>query len=360
MNQEIEKKYDPVTKFFLFIVSPISQFIFILITSIAVTFMAYGPIKKYFSLEPAPRILPMTPQKVSEWGGEPTEVKVGLHIRNFPEFDFVKNEFSIDGIFWFEFDPALISLDTISKFSFEKAVLKRKSEAYTKIIKDKFFARYDIRLDFSMDLDYRFFPFDDHRMYITLLNRFVPPSEMMFESRKSYFSISDEINISGWAIDDKAVRTGYTEEKLEEYAPEKTVLYSKAVFSIDFKRLGVRYILLIILPFFIMFFTGLFSFAFDPETDEATIRNLAIGTITALLSYRFVLEAMTPKVGYFVLSDYIWIILLLFALIEFLVELALMKFGELTHFFIILRGSLFLSFHIIFFMTWYYFLHQLW
>jgi len=355
-----EKKYDLVKQFFLYLVSPPVQLFLIVLSSFLIITLAYGPIRKFYSAEASSQLLPITPQLVKKWGGEPIMVTVGLHIRNFPEFDFVSNKFEFDGILWFEFDPALISLETISKFTFDKADLIKKSEPYTKLIDDKFFARFDIRVRFNMTLDYQFFPFDDHRMFITLINRFVPPNEVMFRSGEIDFSIADEVKISGWEIEDREVRVGYAQDYLEAHEPQKTVLYPKIVFSIDFRRSGIRYILLIILPIIIIFFMGLYSFAFDPQKQSAMITGLAIGGITSLLSYRFVVERLTPQVGYFVLSDYIFTILLFFALIEVLLGLAIVNFGKLNKFFIIVRGILFLSFHIIFFCTWYYFLRQLW
>jgi len=360
MKPKKTKKIDPVSRIFLRIVSPPFQFLLIIFISFAIVFMAYGPVRKFFSAEPFPQLSPITPQKVKEWRAEPTTVIVGLYIRNFPEFDFVTNQFIVDGILWFEFDPALISLEIVSKFAFDKAKIIKKSEAYTKLIDDKFFARYDIQIKFSMDLDYHFFPFDDHRMYIILINRFLPPSELMFKSDNIDFIVAKEVQISGWEIEDRVARGGYAQDYLETYSPEKIVLYPKVVFSLDFRRSGLRYILLIVLPLIIIFFTGLFSFAFDPEKHSGMVSGLAIGGLTSLLSYRFVLERLTPNVGHFVLSDYIYTLLLAFALIEVLVGLAIVNYGQLNRFFIVTRGLLFLSFHIMFFCTWYYFLRQLW
>ncbi len=355
-----KKKYGVITRFFAYIVSPPIQLALILISSFLIVGLAYGPIRKFFSDEPSPQLLPITPAKLKEWGGEPIMVNVGLHIRNFPEFSFVKNTFVVDGILWFEFDPALISLETVSKFSFDKVDIIQRSEPYTKLIDDKFFARYDIRLKFSMNLNYEFFPFDDHRMYVTLINRFVPPNEVMFKSNETNFTISKAVAASGWEIEDRAARVGFAQDELEDYSPQKTVLYPKVVFSIDFRRSGIRYILLIVLPLIIIFFMGLYSFAFDPKKQASMISGLAIGGITSLLSYRFVVEQLTPQVGYFVLSDYIFMVLLSFALIEVILGLAIVNYGKLDKFFIIMRGLLLITFHSLFFYTWYYFLRQLW
>ncbi len=345
--------------FFCTIVRPRFQFITLFFVSSAIIFMAYHPVQRFYALEPYPPLLPITPQKIKAWGGEPVPVKVGLYIRSFSVFDFVANKFVIDGILWFEFDPALISLETVNKFSFEKGTLTAKSAPYTKIIDDKFFARFDIQFEFSIDLNYTYFPFDDHRMSIILVNRYIPPSEMIFISYESYFSIDQSIEISGWEEEGKTVKTGYSESRLEKLDPEKVVLHPKTVFSIDYRRSGIRYILLIILPLCIIFFVGLFSFAFDPKKHATMILGLATGTITSLLSYRFVIERITPQVGYFVFSDYIFTLLLSLSVLEFIFAIVMISVGHLTRFLIIARGVIFLTFHFLFLFMWYYFLHLL-
>jgi len=321
--------------FFSQIVTPRMQLLWIILVSLTVIIMGYYPIRQFFALEPYPTLFPVTPQKVKEWGGDPVEVKVGLHIRNFPVFDLVANKFIIDGILWFEFDPALISIDTVGKVSFEKGNLLAKSAPSTKIIDDKFFARYDIQLEFSIDLDYSHFPFDDHRISLVLVNRYVPPSEMIFKSYESYFLIDKSVRISGWELEGRTVKTGFSESKLEQMDPEKVILHPKAIFAIDLRRSGIRYILLIILPLFIIFFISLFTFAFDPEKHITMILALATVSLTSLLSYRFVIERMTPQVGYFVFSDYIFTLLLALALLEFIFAIMIITIGRLTRFVII-------------------------
>lgn len=354
-----QEKMNYITQFFYKLTLPPTQIAVIIFTMAAVIFIARITFEKFVNFESTGKLQMITPQKIKDWRGDPAQVKVGFHIRNFPSFDFVANNFIIDGIVWFEYDPSLIALETISKFSFDKGELIYKSEPNTKMTGDKFFARFDIRLRFRIDLNYRLFPFDNHRMSIVLVNRFVPPSELVFISKPSFFSISPDIDFQGWKKQHKSVITGYSESALEEDDQTKNILNPEVIFSLDFNRLGIRYISLIIFPLCIIFFFGLLSFAFDPKDNVNLIIALATGAITSLLSYRFVIESLTPRVGYFVFSDYIYLALLGFSVLEFIFAAIVISTKKLNKFLIVLRGLLFIFFISAFLFTWYYYLYRL-
>jgi len=152
------------------------------------------------------------------------------------------------------------------------------------------------------------------------------------------------------------VKTGYTESRLDMYDSSKIISHPKTVFSIDFRRSGIRNSLLILLPLFLIFFLSLFSLAFDPEKQITTIMSLSTVGVTSLLAYRFVIENMTPKVGYFVFSDQIFILLLAATLLVFVFAFARGRIGQLRRFFVIARGALFILINISVLLTWYYLL----
>ena len=347
-------KKNKIARFFETIVTPRYQIAGILIISLIATVIAMNPYLRYFPLEKSIPIIPVTPEKIKLWGAIPTRVTTGLYINNFPTLDFVNNDFVFDGILWFEFDPALISLNTISKFSFDKAEIISISEPYTQLVSNRFFARYTLRVRFKSDLNYKLFPFDDHRLDIILINRSIDPSEMLFQSYSSYFEISPSAQFSGWYLYDLLVNTGYYESVLDHSGIQKTVAQPRIIFSLCLRRYGTRNILLILLPLFIIYFISLFSFAFDPEKNPGTIFSLASAGVTGLLSYRFVIEGMSPKVGYFVLSDKVFILFLLATLFEFAFAAMLVSIGKLTPKITITRGVAYLVINILFLVAWSY------
>ena len=342
--------------FFSTLVRPKYQVVALLVTSLITVYVLNRALTLYRPLEKMTQVLPITPQKIKEWGGEPTEVQTGLFITNWHEFDVRDNVFVFDGVLWFQFDPALISLDTIDKFSFEKGEILKKSKPDTKLIDGKLFAEYEIRLRFTTNLSHQMFPLDDHRIYIAMLNAFVSPSEVIFKVNKNSFSFSESVFIPDWEQIDYEVKSGYEEKDIDKRDKRKVIRNPKVMFMLDFRRSGISLIMLILLPIFLIFFIGLFSFAFDPSVAQMPIVVIATTALTSLVTYRFVIQRMSPTVGYFLLSDLIFTFFLAFAFVVFIIGVSMVKSGALQHMLVIVRGIMFLLFHILFIILWYYLL----
>ncbi len=337
------------------IVRPQYQVVALCFTFSVVIFFGWRAIYMYRPLEQWPEVKSVVPEKVKEWGGEPVVVQVGLYITNWHAFNIVTNDFAVDGVVWFQFDPALISLATISKFSFERGDIVKKSPPKTKLIEKKLFVEYKIRVRFTSTLNHQFFPLDDHHIFLSLVNTYVTPSEVIFQSYKSDFSISKNVFIPGWSQVDHSVKTGYEEEYLDKFDMRKVVRYPKAVFMFDFARLGISLIFLIFLPFFLIFFISIFWFSFEPDQGRS-IMALTTSALASLIAYRFVIQGMSPKVGYFLLSDHIFMFFLALAFGSFVLAFLWIRQKNMTPFMIKIRGILFITFHLLFIAMWYYLL----
>lgn len=344
--------------FFERVVTPRYQIGGLIFTSIIIFLLCINTFYRFISLEPTPQVFSVTPKQVKEWGGGAAQVIVGLHIINFPRFDIVKNDFVIDAIIWFEFDPAVASLETIEKFSFEKGDILKKSISNTKVIEGRFFAQYNITVQFTTNLAFQFFPLDDHRIFLTLTNKFVSPSEVVFESYISGFTVSDRIFVAGWKMLSRKVITGYSEAYLDENDRRKVVLNPNVVFSIDFARAGAQQMFLIFLPLYLMFFIGIISFAFSDRTERPLVLALSLGSVTAILSYSFVIQGMSPHMGYFLLSDCLFTLFLTFSVTGFLLNVLFMFRESAEPFWIVMRGVVYILFHIMLIFTWYYLLYK--
>ena len=347
------KKY--FERFFQTIVRPEYQVVMLLITTSIVLLLGGRALYRFRPLEQQPELFSITPAKMRKWAGDPVTVTVGLYVSSWHQFEMVENEFVFDGVVWFQFDPALIALETIGKFSFQKGELLQKSEPNTKLIDGKLFAEYKIRLRFSTILNHSFFPLDDHHIYITLVNTYVTPSEVIFKSFKSDFELSSGIHIPAWNQIDKAVMTGYAKELFDKFDERKSIRYPEVVLGLDFTRSGISLLLLIFLPVFLIFFLSLFWFTFKPE-QSGPIMALTTGAITSLIGYRFVIQNMSPKVGYFLLSDHLFTFFLALAFISFVFALFLVNRGSMSPALVIARGIIFITFHVLFMCIWYYLL----
>lgn len=285
-------------------VSPLFVFACMLVTMGSIGFIVYRRTSKFTTGDRLVAIQYITPQKMQEFGGMPSSMDVGLCINNFRTFDIIKNDFVFDGVLWFEFDPSHISLSTVEQFSFDRGEILYRSAPVTQVKEGRLFVRYDVRLRFSGEMNYRRFPVDDHRLAIVLINKTVSPNELIFKSRNANFVVIPNMKIVGWSEFRHDVEVGYIETRYTESSDARPLQYPAAAFTIDYGRQSnIRNIIIVVLPMLLLFFVSLFSLALDPSKWFTAIISIPIQGIIGLLAYRFVLEAMSPAVGYFMYSD---------------------------------------------------------
>lgn len=313
------------TKTGKYTVSPVVQIGGVVITSFLIMFFFYQSMGDVPIRDAYAPVTIITPQKLAEFGGSPAEVGVGMFLRDFPRFDPVRADFVADLTVWFLFDPRLISIERMGDFSFERAAILNRSSPYVRVVGNKVLVRYDMRVQQSVPFDYRDFPFDGHRLNLTLVNYFLSPSEVIFTSSRGDLVINPDLNILGWQCVERRVAAGFGEEHFTIQTGKQDSFHPRVVFSFDFERVGSRHIVSIFIPLLLIFFIAMLTFSFDPTGFAAsTILSLSATAITALIAYRFVIENMSPQVGYFMASDYIFLVFLIACCIVFFVNV----FGE--------------------------------
>lgn len=288
-------------------------------TIFAIVMLVMLQVQKFCSSDTPPHITAVTPKTLQQKAHtQPTKVTVGLTIIDFPTFDVSRNEFEFSGILWFTFDPALIGLKTIEKFHFLKGEIKSISEPSTQLENDLLTVRYRIRVSFKTNLYYGYFPFEDHTIYLMLSNTAVDPDEVNFESTYANVIIEHPY-LDGWDYKDHHVTTGYSTVSLG-IGRGKEIMYPSVLFAIDFFHHSVRYLISVLLPLLIIFLIDLFSLCFDQKEERGTLVTMTTANIAALVAYRFVLESLTPKVGYPTIADYFFFLFLCNTFIIFTVN----------------------------------------
>ena len=290
------------------------QAVTLMLTTLIIIILVAAQLKKFCSVDQAP----ITPKTLKQFVATPAQVSVGLTITDFPEFDVANNIFQIAGIIWFTFDPALIALKTVKKFTFVKGKIDYTSDPITRLDGDMLTVRYNIRATFRTNLYYGFFPFEDHTLYLMLANMAVNPDELAFESSYANF-IVDQPYISGWDYADHRVKAGYSTIPLGVGHKGKEIAYPAVLFTLDFFHHSIRYIITVLLPLLIIFFIDLFSLCFD-QRERETLVGLTTASIAALVAYRFVIESLTPRVGYPTVADYLYFLFLTNTFIIFVVN----------------------------------------
>ena len=292
------------------------QFILIAISSLILIGLITWQSSSLISHEQHPKIEQITPEKYKEFGGFSHAVTVGLLIDQFINFNMVTNDFTFDGTIWFKFDPGAISIDTLSKFSFLKGTIEQKSDPDIRLIDDKLLVKYIIRVVFKSDLNYQDFPLDSHSIYLMLVNKFVSPSEILFESSRREFTINADVSSAGWDLFDTAVRNGYISSSLDPYDTRQDVQHPATLFALDYSRNSVRYALSIILPLALIFYLLVFSVSLNIISGL----GIASGGVTAILAYRFVIETLSPQTGFFMISDFLFFLFLAATIVIFIIN----------------------------------------
>lgn len=248
------------------------------------------------------------------------KIVVGLTITEFSEFNVTENKFKITGIISFAFDPKQISLETIKKFSFLRGDIKEKSEPHVKTVNGSTIAYFSIKVAFRTNLYHGFFPFEDHRIFLGLINDAVSAEEAFFEVSLNDFIIDPQVDVSGWSYLRHKVKVGYGQTELSTAHTKNNITYPEVVFIMDFFHYSLRYIIIIMLPLLIIFFIDLFSFCLDQKQNRSTLVQISTGNIVALVAYRFVIESISPKVGYPMIVDYIFFLFLSISFTMFIIN----------------------------------------
>lgn len=287
------------------IIQPTTQIILIFLSICCISYAAYRKIHRFEINDPERPIIHVTPEIYTKLGATPEIITVGLRINQFKKFNIVSNEFDFTGIIWFEFNEYAINLETLEKFVFEEGKIEYRSSPDIQILDGRLLVRYNIRATVSSPFNYMSFPLNNHRLSIIVANYFVSPSSVIFQTSSPDFIVDENPKEYGWQSINKTVSAGFEKSELDPHDPKKTAFYPLAIFSIDYARYGIRYLLSIMLPLLLLFYLSLFSFS-RPK-DEL---DLSIGGITGTLGYRFVIEGFSPNPGYFILADYIFFLFL--------------------------------------------------
>lgn len=324
-------------------INPLFQIgVFLISTSVLIMFL-WGTLSKFHAHDNKPTIVPYNAQV------KPTHaVTMGLYITDFARFDLGKNKLVMNGIVWAEFDPKVVSLDVVSDFSFNKGEILKKGKPVIEKRGDLVFARWPVCVKFFVCFNYRAFPLDNHQLFITLTNHELNAHDVKLLSDKKGFSLSPAASFSNWRIVDRHVESGYICVDLQEKNSEKNFCIPRVVFTLDCRKFDLRHLLTILLPLLLIFLLTLFSFSFDVEKFYDVLISISIGGITALLAYRFVIESLTPDVGYFILSDYLFILFLIAVFLVFFFNTTIMHLSQRTkkilicllHLFVVIGCSL--------------------
>lgn len=270
---------------------PLTLILFSVLMTFAFMTVALIPLTRFDARERLPELNPFVPSSSSQFGEGTQLVKTQFFADAFPTFDVTANNFVVTGYLWFEFDPNIIPLKSLAQFSVEGGTINDRIEVENVIVGNLLRVKYKIKATFSTNLDHHRFPLADHRIYFILTNDVLSSRELILQSLPSDFAVSQRIEPEGWKLEGTSVAYGEVQS-----AP-------RVIYTFEFKKPGFREALTIIIPLFLIYLLGIVALMIRSAKDSSTALSLSVGGISGILAYRFVVEAISPKVGYLLLSD---------------------------------------------------------
>lgn len=286
-------------------VSPVFQLLLFIVAVAFLMLISYKPVYNFTAYEHRPAVALYSKDMLP-----PDTIYVALNINSFAEADIVKNNFVIEGIISFAGDLDKIPLEQLSKFTFENGEIIEKSDP--RVLKDggKSIVQYAIKVRCKMQLNYSGYPLDDHTLYLAVHNSYIDATKVRFVVDGDNFRCGPDVRIVNYLLEGHNAVAGYAESRVYLDNHEFTYHYPRVLFELACNRVDVRHFLNILLPLLLIFFTSLFAFSFDFDEHGSTVPSIAIAGVTGLLAYRFVIEAISPDVDYFMLSDYLFFLFL--------------------------------------------------
>lgn len=265
-----------------------------LVSALCLTFVLGIRYKTFISHDPVETVQPNI--------ADSNQITTGLHVAHFNKFQVSHNKFQLHGTLWFAYNPKIVSLETIKEFTIFNGQILTKSKPRVSEFHDKTVVQFRVHFSFYCPLNYRMFPFDDHRIVVIITNNFLPDG-VTFKSSTKDVTINPQLYLPGWKIENHLVETGYHQVVLESKTQEAFDTQQETVITFLAERDDPSIAINIILTLMLLLFMSLLTFS----SDEDSVLIVMVAMV-ALIGYRVVMQTMGPShISYFMFTDYLYL-----------------------------------------------------
>lgn len=309
----------------LYLVSPWYVMLVVVPMSIVIFVTSWMHFQVFVPADELHNVQPLSGELLKTFVVSPARITTGLVITRFLNFNIATNQFILEGTLWFHFDPERVSQAIIDGIAFENGTFLEKSEPYSEAIGSYRFVRYAVRLKFDTQLNYRAFPDDDHHISIVMTRKGLSLSSCIFQTSRSDFVIQDTMEREGWSLFDRSAYAGYVTSHINSLYGDLTTHEPAVVFGIDVRRTSMREFITILFPMLIMLIMSMSSFSVSGPPERL---SLTLSSIAGLVAFRFVMDSIAPKVPYFMLSDYLFLLFLAVSVFLFLANIVSSRLSQ--------------------------------
>ncbi|MHC4134876.1 MAG: hypothetical protein ACYTDU_10035 [Planctomycetota bacterium] len=243
--------------------------------------------------------------------GVPTKVTTGLYLLDLFGIDDVNQSFTADVLLILEWkDPRLASTEGDAHRTLalsevwhprvqvlnQRSLSKSLPEVVTVARDGTAVYRQRLTGEFTILLHFRDFPFDKHKLALSLVSAGNTPEDVAFVAHPGIKGRSAELTLAGWSIDQGSPRVLPYDVK---------VLDSKlARFDMEFhiRRGSLFYLLRLIGPLLLIVLIGWGSLWIDPKNTGGQLR-LGATVFLTLIAYQFAVGGLLPHVSYLTRMD---------------------------------------------------------
>lgn len=280
---------------------------FIFLISIIFIGFLFVPGRTFKAHDPIPEIIKPSSEVIDQLKKNKRLVHTHLSITDNPQLDILNDKFKLFGRVFFTYDPKSVSRELIGRFDIKKGELIKEDVIYIPQEGGLESAHYKIKINSILDLDYHTYPVDDHTIAFALVNEFAKNNELFYVAENSDFHIDKDIAMSRWREISKEVDTGF----LQQFFLFGELQYPAILYKINYVYCAMREAGIILLPLFLLFFLSMLMLSLNPETKHELMIKECSASIVGLMAYLYVIQLISPRVSYFMLSDYLFFLFLL-------------------------------------------------
>lgn len=218
----------------------------------------------------------------------PIKVKVGIYLLNVGKLDIGAGTYGMD--FYISFRCS----EDCQPGNFEilngrASVEKNDDEPRFKVFR--------VRADLVAQLDLRSFPFDAHRLTISLEDKVLQDNRLIYEPDLQMTGVHPSAVVVGWSLD-KQWRVQIDRDSYEVYGQS----YSRATFSIGAQRPKLSAFLKNLTPALIITLSGFLALLMG--ADKATSRlTLTTSALVGSVLFHINMTSSMPPIGYLTFGD---------------------------------------------------------
>lgn len=263
----------------------------------------------------------------------PSPVIVGTYVKGIRDLDFKENRYVADFFIWFRWkdSPDLQNYKPLESFELQNGTVSSdgKTSVVEKEVNGEHYASARIVATINEPWDLVKFPFDRHRIKISIEDSSLPAEALVFVADQPNSKLGDELSVAGWvashfdtAVTTMTYRSNYGDPTLSSDASSS---FSRFTFGLDLDRQTFGSALKLLSTVLLATAVAFVAFMVKPSDLDARF-GMGVGSLFAVAASAFVAAGSVPDSGVMTLADHMHMVALAFIFVSLLISAIALKF----------------------------------